>query len=166
MRVLPDSLREILKEPIGKLVDENKLINLLKKEKFIVSIGDLVTYTILKFEIKPLFCIVDFKTRRGEISKEKKSLIKSYGKKSFVVKNPPGTISDDLWKIIEMAYENLELNGIRIEVDGEEDLASLAAIYMAPPDVTIIYGLPDKGVLIVKPTIENKNKVKEILDKM
>ncbi|MCK4902903.1 MAG: DUF359 domain-containing protein, partial [Thermoplasmatales archaeon] len=48
----------------------------------------------------------------------------------------------------------------------EEDLASLAAIYMAPSDVTIIYGLPDKGVLVIKPTPENKRLVKEILDKM
>ena len=166
MRILPDNLREILKEPIGCLVDEKKLLELLKKEKHIVSIGDLVTYTILKNEIKPTFCIVDFKTRRGECSEEIKDTIKSYGKKSIVIKNPPGTISDDLWKIIEIAFQNMELNGLRIEIVGEEDLASLAAIYMAPPDVTIIYGLPDKGVLIVKPTIENKNKVKEILDKM
>ncbi|KYK27203.1 hypothetical protein AYK20_03005 [Thermoplasmatales archaeon SG8-52-1] len=166
MRILPDNLREILKEPIGSLVDEKKLLNLLKKEKHIVSIGDLVTYTLLKNEIKPAFCIVDFKTRRGECSKEIRDMIKSFGKKSIVVTNPPGTISDELWKIIEMAFENIELNGLRIEIVGEEDLASLAAIYMAPPDVTIIYGLPDKGVLIVKPTIENKNKVKEILDKM
>lgn len=166
MRILPDNLREILKEPIGSLVDEKKLLEILKKQKYIVSIGDLVTYTLIKNEIEPTFCIVDFKTRRGECSKEIKDAIKSYGKKSIVIKNPPGTISDELWKIIEMAFQNMELNGLRIEIDGEEDLASLAAIYLAPSDVTIIYGLPDKGVLIVKPTIENKNKVKEILDKM
>ena len=65
-----------------------------------------------------------------------------------------------------MAYENLEIGSLRIEIEGEEDLASLAAIYLAPSDVTIIYGLPDKGALVVKPTRENKKFVKEILDKM
>ena len=166
MRVLPDNLRNLLKEPIGKLVKEKELIKLLRNEKYIVSIGDLVTYTILKHKIKPVFCIVDFKTRRGECPLEIREIIKSYGKKIIVVENQSGTISDDLWNVIEMAYENIENGSIRIEVKGEEDLASLAAIYMAPADVTIIYGLPDKGVLVVKPTIENKKKVKNILDKM
>jgi hypothetical protein len=166
MRVLPDNLRDLLKEPIGQLVDEKQLLKLLKNEKYIVSIGDLVTYTLLKHEIEPVFCIVDFKTRRGVCSSEIIEMIKSFGKKSIVVQNPPATISDDLWNVIEMAYENLEMGSLRIEIDGEEDLASLAAIYLAPSDVTIIYGLPDKGVLVVKPTRENKKFVKEVIDKM
>lgn len=166
MRVLPDNLRDLLKEPIGQLVDEKQLLKLLKNEKYIVSIGDLVTYTLLKHEIEPVFCIVDFKTRRGVCSSEIIEMIKSFGKKSIVVQNPPATISDDLWNVIEMAYENLEMGSLRIEIEGEEDLASLAAIYLAPSDVTIIYGLPDKGVLVVKPTRENKKFVKEVIDKM
>ena len=166
MRVLPDNLRDLLKEPIGQLVDEKQLLKLLKNAKYIVSVGDLVTYTLLKHEIEPVFCIVDFKTRRGVCSSEIIEVIKSFGKKSIVVQNPPATISDDLWNVIEMAYENLEMGSLRIEIEGEEDLASLAAIYLAPSDVTIIYGLPDKGVLVVKPTRENKKFVKEVLDKM
>ena len=82
------------------------------------------------------------------------------------MKNPPGCISDELWDVIKFAYDNMLSCGLRIEVDGEEDLASLAAIYLAPQDVTVIYGLPDKGVLVVQPDHENKRKVKEILDKM
>lgn len=166
MRVLPNNLRDLLKEPMGRLVNEKKLLSLLKNEKFIVSIGDLVTYTILKNHIEPVFCIVDYKTRRGECSQEIVNTIKSFGKKSIVVKNPPGTISDDLWKVIKLAFESLENAALRIEIDGEEDLSSLAVIFLAPKDVTIIYGLPDKGVLVVKPTYENKKKVKEILQKM
>ena len=166
MRVLPDKLRDFLKEPMGQLVNEKKLLNLLKNEKYIVSIGDLVTYTILKNHIEPIFCVVDFKTRRGKCPLEIVKLIKSFGKKSIIIKNPPGTISDDLWKVIEIAFENLEADTLRIEIDGEDDLASLVVIFLAPEDVTIIYGLPDKGVLVVKPTFENKKKVKEILDKM
>jgi uncharacterized protein (UPF0218 family) len=166
MRVLPNDLRDILKEPIGQLVDEKKLLKLLKNKKYIVSIGDFVTYTILKNGINPIFCTVDYKTHRGECSSEIVELIKSYGKKSVVIKNPAGCISDDLWNIIGIAFENLEGDALRIEVDGEEDLASLAVIYLAPGDVTIIYGLPNKGVLVVKSTNENKKRVKEILDKM
>jgi len=166
MRILPDNLRDRLKEPMGELVDEKRLLKLLKDEKYIVSIGDQVTYTILKNDFEPVFCIVDFKTHRGGCSSEIVELIKSFGKKSVVVQNPSGAISDDLWRVVELAFENLEAGSLRIEVDGEEDLASLAVIYLAPRDVTIIYGLPNKGVLVVKPTNQNKKKVKEILDEM
>lgn len=163
---LPDDLRDLLKTPVGQLVDEKKLIDILKDEKYIVSIGDLVTYTILKNNIEPAFCIVDYKTHRGKCSDEICSLIKSFGKKTIVVKNPKGTITDDLWNIIKFSLENLDTGGIRIEIEGEEDLASLAVISMAPEDVTIIYGLPNKGVLVIKPTKENKEKTNEVLDKM
>ena len=166
MYILPDNLRDLLKTQIGQLVDEKKLIKLLKDEKYIISIGDQVTYTLLKNNIEPVFCIVDYKTHRGECSEEICNLIRSFGKKSVVVKNPKGCITDELWNLIKFALEDLDVGGLRIEVQGEEDLASLAVIHMAPEDVTIIYGLPNKGVLVVKPTKENKQKTKEVLDKM
>ena len=83
-----------------------------------------------------------------------------------MIRNPPGCISDDLWNAIETAYDDLEKGSLLIVVEGEEDLAALPAIFLAPKDVTIIYGLPNKGVVVVKSTEENKRKVKEILDKM
>jgi len=166
MRVLPENLRKELKKPIGKVLNEDELIDLLKKEKFIVSIGDIVTYTILKHNIEPSFCIVDYNTRRGKCDNKIVKKIKSYGDKEFLIKNPPGTITDELWDAINYAFKSIENFSIRIEVIGEEDLSSLAVIHMAPPNVTIIYGLPDKGVLVIKSTPENKKLVKEVLEKM
>lgn len=167
MRVLPDKLRDILKEPIGNLVNEKQLLELLNNEDCIISIGDQVTYTLLKNDIEPMFCIVDYKTRRGEFPLEFVQIIKSYGDEVVKVENPQGCITDELWEAIVNAFENADdFISTRIEVDGEEDLASLVAIFIAPPDVTIIYGLPNKGVLVVKPTPQNKEKVRKILDQM
>ncbi len=167
MKKLPEHLRDLLKKPIGLLVDEEKLVEILKNKNYIVSVGDQVTYTLLKHDIKPFMGIVDYKTRRGSCSDDVKNLIKSFGKKTFVVENPPGCISDDLWNVIKFAFENINSDSnMLIEVEGEEDLASLAVIYMAPSDVTIIYGLPDRGVLVVKPTSEIKQKIKKVLDEM
>ena len=166
MRILPKNLREKLKQPIGKLVQEKELIDILKKEKYIVSIGDQVTYTILKNDLKPIFCVVDFHTRRGKCSDQIIKKIKSFGKKNILIRNPSGTLTDELIGAIRYGLNNLKPGFLRIEVDGEEDLASLAVIYYASSVVTIIYGLPDKGVLVVRPTKENKEKVKKILDKM
>ena len=167
MRILPDELRDKLKEPIGTLVtDEKELLKLLKEEKYIVSIGDLVTFTLLKHNIDPIICIVDFIIERKECSNEIKEKIKSFGKRHIKIKNPPASISDALWDTILYAFENIKDGPLCIEIDGEEDLAALPAVYLAHRDVTIIYGLPNKGVLVVKATDENKKKVKEILDKM
>jgi len=166
MYKLPDTLRNLLKTQIGQLVNEKQLIDILKNERYIVSVGDQVTYTLLKNNIEPVFCIVDYKTHRGNCSDEICSLIRSFGKKSVVIKNPRGYITDELWNVIKYALENLDTSSLRIEIEGEEDLASLAVISMAPEDVTIIYGLPNKGVLVVKPTKENKQKTNNILDKM
>jgi len=95
-----------------------------------------------------------------------KTLIQRYGRTHLTIKNPPGTITDELWDAIKKVYQNPQDQPVRIEVDGEEDLASLAAIYLAPRGVTVIYGLPNKGVVVVKATEAHKQKVKEVLDKM
>ena len=166
MYVLPDDLKDTLKGYIGRLVDEPGLINILKKEKYIVSIGDKVTYTVLKNGFTPILCIVDNLLERKPIPPEIKTLVDGYGTLHLKIKNPPGTISDELWNAIQSVFENLDKTPVCIEVDGEEDLASLAAIYLAPGGVTVIYGLPNKGVVVVKATTAHKQKVKEVLDRM
>ena len=165
-QTLPERLRDKLKEPIGQLVDNENLLSVLKNDRYIVTIGDYVTFTLLIHRIYPIFCIVDFKIKREKCPVHIKKTLQSFGKKHVIVKNPPGVISDDLWNAIDSAYQNFKNDSICIEVEGEEDLAALPAIYLAPPDVTIIYGLPNRGVVVVKATEENKHKVKQILDEM
>ena len=166
MFVLPDDLRDALKEPLGRLVNEQELLKLLSHEKYIVSVGDLITFTLLNNGVKPRICIVDYILKRKEYDLEMKKKIKDFDAKQIKVKNPPGTITDELWNAIELVYEKRDDGPFRIEVDGEEDLAALAAIYMAPSYVTVIYGLPNKGVVVVEATTAHKRKVKEILDRM
>ena len=165
--ILPDRLRDELKKPLGFLFNEDELLNFLKNEKYIVTIGDLVTNTLLINKIIPDFCIVDFKTKRKSCDNEIINNIKSYGQKKINVKNPAGCITEELWDSIKESYREMGKKTIRIEVDGEEDLATLPAIILAPNrDVTIIYGLPDKGVVIVKANEKNKIKAKKIIDEM
>jgi hypothetical protein len=166
MLKLPDYLRDELKKPLGQLVDEQDLLRLLRDKPLVVSVGDYVTYTLLKYDIKPLFCVVDFNIKREHDPSHIKNMIKSFGDRAVVVKNSPGTISDELWRTLEEAFEEKEPGSFRIEVDGEEDLAALPAIFLAPGDVTVIYGLPDRGVVVVKATDENKKKVQRILEQM
>jgi GTP-dependent dephospho-CoA kinase len=166
MYVLPDDLKDTLKDYIGQLVDEPTLLQVLKNEKNIVSVGDKVTYTLLKNGFSPILCIVDYILERKAYPSEMKALISSYGKVHIKIKNPPGTITDALWDAIETVFHDHSKYPVCIEVDGEEDLASLAAIYLAPGGVTVIYGLPNRGVVVVKATAAHKKKVKEVLDRM
>jgi uncharacterized protein (UPF0218 family) len=163
---LPDDLKNTLKGYIGNLVDETELLKLLKKEKYIVSVGDKVTYTLFKHGIIPILCIVDYKLKRKSYPLEMKKVIQKFRATRFQIKNPPGTITDELWDAIKTVFNNLKTAPVCIEVDGEEDLASLAAIYLAPGGVTVIYGLPNRGVVVVKTTTSNKQKVKAVLDRM
>jgi uncharacterized protein (UPF0218 family) len=166
MYVLPDTLKDTLKGYIGQLVDEPTLLRLLKKKKYIVSVGDKVTYTLLTHGITPVLCIVDFVLERKAYPLEMKKLIKGFGAAHLSIRNPPGTITDELWNAIKTVFSHLENGPLCIEVEGEEDLASLAAIYLAPRGVTVIYGLPNRGVVVVKASAAHKQKVKEVLDQM
>ncbi len=163
---LPTSLRETLKEPLGYLFDEAKLLQYIKEsENDIVSVGDLVTHTLLTHNIHPLFCIVDDHTRRHDLHESKIAMIHTYGTKTVHVENPAGVITEELWDTINKLFTTHESN-VLVVVNGEEDLAALPAIYLAPPDVTIIYGMPDKGVVVVPATEHHKQKVKKIIAQM
>ncbi len=166
MYVLPAGLREQLQQPIGRLVDEAGLVRLVAHEKFVVSVGDRVTYTLLQHGITPVLGIIDFILERKPYPDDMKEVLSRFGRIRLSVRNPVGTITDDLWGAIESVFKHLENGPYCIEVDGEEDLASLAAIYLAPGGVTVIYGLPNKGVVVVKATRSHKQKVKEVLDQM
>jgi len=163
---LTERLRTLLKEPLGFLYTESQLLNYIQIHPQVISIGDEVTATLLSHDISPLFCVIDFISKRKEISDHKQSLIRTYGDMVTRVENPPGTISDELWTVIKDACKNQNKKSLRIEVNGEEDLASLPAILFAPLNVTIIYGLPDRGVVVVPSTEAHKQKVKDILAEM
>ncbi len=166
MYVLPDNLREELRKPLGALVSESELFSLLHDTSRVVSVGDVVTYTVLKHDIVPFVCVVDFVTKRSQSSAEIQKKIRLVSGEHLSVVNPAGMISDELWNTMKTVYEHPENAPYCIEVDGEEDLAALAAIYLAPADVTVIYGMPNKGVVVVPATDKNKHKVKEFLDRM
>jgi uncharacterized protein (UPF0218 family) len=53
---------------------------------------------------------------------------------------------------------------VRIFVKGEEDLAALPAMMMAPVGSVIMYGQPDKGVILVRVTESKKAEIKDLFD--
>jgi uncharacterized protein (UPF0218 family) len=164
---LPVFMRSYLRKPIGFLVSGEELERYCREFEVIISVGDFVSASMIKDNIFPQLMIIDNKTRRGPLSVEQKELLNQSDYQVEIVSNPAGSITEDLMELVERICTNLTpMDHLKIIVDGEEDLAALPAILYAPSNATIIYGMPDKGVVIVPSTEGYKEKVRLILSKM
>lgn len=157
MYKIPDNKKADLKIPLGpvyKKVDKNVI-----EGRNIVTVGDFVTEVILNEKIKPALAIIDNKTERKEYKG------KTHNAEEVIkIKNPPGTITHDLWNAIATAYTTEKET--LIIIDGEEDLAALPAIYLAPKKTTVIYGMPKKGMVIVNVNSEKRKLVEKFLNEI
>ena len=61
-----------------------------------------------------------------------------------------------MWDAIEKAFNTDGTT--RIVVDGEEDLATLPVVAMAPDNTKVLYGQPNEGIVIitVNPTVRKR----------
>ncbi len=159
---LPEELRAELKVPLGEVVNEGKLPQILEHTERIVTVGDMSSLTLFEMGIVPDIAVVDFKTRRGEVGDRRPEILK-IGQIVINVKSPAGELTRELWDAVSRAYEVSA--PVRIEVVGEEDLAALPCIWLAPPKTSIVYGLPDVGLVVVN-NDSAKLKVKDVLSKM
>jgi uncharacterized protein (UPF0218 family) len=139
--VVPSEFRKIFSRMPEVLVTKESQIEFLSS-KILITVGDVVTATALRYKIIPKLSIIDFKTKRDEVLP---SLPEKWDRK-LKVKNAPGSISVELWTTIDFALKSK--GNTLIEVDGEEDLASIPAILMAPDGAIVIYGVPDKGIAV------------------
>ena len=137
----------------------------LKSAECIITVGDICTINISEEIRIPNLSIIDFKTKRNTpLTEEQKIVIEGIGDKRIKVVNNPGTISDELWEAIKRAIDSD--NSTRIEVEGEEDLASLAAISLSKIGTKVIYGMPDRGMVVVDVNQQSKTRVNALLERM
>ena len=164
---LPNHLRDALAKPIGRLLSGNEFLEAIPTYDTIIAIGDYISRFLLKNQAFPQIIIVDYKTRREDIKEHHKKELQHPKYTPIKVTNPAGVITEELWETIKNLCTSFDtMRFIRLEVEGEEDLAALPAILYAPENVTIIYGMPDRGVVVVESTEKHKDKVRNILAKM
>jgi uncharacterized protein (UPF0218 family) len=166
--ILPEHLRETLKNPLGLLVSGNDVGSLCSHYDIIISVGDYVSLSLIDQGIYPQLMVVDFQTKREQIDQSQQSQFETLtGYIKEHIKNPAGMLTSELQQKIHTLCTTLTTtNRHLLIVDGEEDLAALPAILYAPSNATIIYGMPYKGVVIVPSTEEYKDKVRFILSEM
>jgi len=167
---LPDELRGELRKPYGELYSGNdievtrQIVNELKNPTKIISVGDIVTFNLLSAGLVPDISFVDDRTKRSPASNHIMHGTKHPSFKTITVENPPGTITEQLVHEVSKAMHSD--NPIRIFIKGEEDLAALPAIALAPLSSVVIYGLPDEGAVLVRVTRNKKNEIQSFLDRM
>jgi GTP-dependent dephospho-CoA kinase len=161
---LPNSLRDQFKNPLGVLlpedtVDKAHISEYLSDNSYIITVGDRTTEKMIDFGLIPSLQIID-----GVEKREKRELPKLENAIDLTVDNPAAEITTQSIDVIKQAF-TLQ-SPVRIVVNGEEDLLVIPVCVHAPENSIVLYGQPNKGLVIVKVTPEIRNKTQSLLDLM
>lgn len=159
-------LRYKLKQPLGKLIKGNEEIILesLKKiveqinPKLIISVGDIVSRSILKIPVLVNVRIIDNRAMRKNLE-----FFDFKNKKTFHAYNPAGSIEIMAWQAIKEAIKSKDALVI---IDGEEDLLALVAVIESPNNSLVIYGQPKEGIVVIEVNETAKREAKTIIGSM
>lgn len=161
--ILPEELRGDLKIIVGDIVPHSDILDRLDTSNLIITVGDIVTLTLLELGIVPDLSIVDYQTRRTG-GDDLKSRFAPFEQAEIQVISPAAEISEELWDAIKDGIANPRK--LRIVVDGEEDLAAIPCIIEAPLGATVIYGIPFKGLMLLRVDGHIKALAEDVIRKM
>ncbi len=162
MLKLPDEVRPLLKRPLGQLFSSvTTAIEYLQQLRptRLIAVGDIVTAELLEAGLMLDVAVVDFVVMRSPVDKKIRRTIDLFDAKIVRVKNPAGTITQELRAVLDEAKPPL-----KIIVDGEEDLATLPAVLSAPLGSVVVYGQPYEGVVIVEVTESKRREFEALLE--
>jgi len=172
--LLPEEMRDELKEPLGELLVKEPtktLIELVAKLQppIVVMVGDFCFHKALQQNFTPDIAIID-----GLNLREPYETIPIANAIMLKAKNPPATITKAAWQAIKKAFKRqLRKKGKRAKkkpivlfIEGEEDLLVLPAVIEAPLQAIIAYGQPQKGLVLIKVTTNVKLKCKKLIERM
>ncbi len=159
---VPESLRATLAERYGPVYAGADADRRLLALGTFGACGDRVTARAIELAHPPFVGIVDYKTRRNEAVDP--AAFRSLARRRLVrVKNPPGLLTEALRVAVR---EIVESGGGLVEVEGEEDLGSLALVESLPAGATVIYGIPGAGVSFVRVDAVSKEHVRHLIAQM
>jgi len=163
---LPRALRAELKEPLGPIYTETDRL-LADAGEPVVTVGDVVTYHLLRADRRPAVALVDGKTKRETVEDDVWAAIEGFHTR-IEVPNPPATLSASLLAELRAALDRADAGtGTTVlVVEGEEDLAALPAVLAAPDGASVVYGQPDEGMVLATTTPERRTVVRDLLERM
>ena len=163
MYILKPEMAQELKQTDSEVYIQSP--NFLHDSKFIATIGDICTIKIIEEIRAPDLMIVDYKTKRNiNLTEKQMNIIKDTSCKTVNITNKAGTISKELYDEIERAIRIGKKT--KIVVNGEEDLATLPVIKHCQIGAKVIYGMPDKGMVVVDVNQQTKERANKLLERM
>ncbi len=158
---LPQSLRGAFKRPLGPVyTDADELLATV--EGPLIAVGDIVTYHLREAGATPAVAVVDERTEREAVDDVvRESVVVD---DAVPVDNPAGTLTADLLTALRDGVAAAD--GRTLHVDGEEDLATLPAVVLAPAGATVVYGQPGEGMVAVQAGPETRARVRDLLSRM
>jgi len=162
-RRLPHAMREELRAPLGPVMSGSDAVEAVRPASKVVTVGDASSADLAARGRVPDVAVVDFKTKRVA-DRALRAKVEAIGTKVLTAINPPTTLTRAMWRALDEAFKSGER--VRIEVLGEEDLAALAAIELAPENTAVLYGMPGEGVVVVWADARAKARVRDLLARM
>ncbi|MCS7116821.1 MAG: DUF359 domain-containing protein [Nitrososphaerota archaeon] len=160
---LPERLREELKKPLGRLIDNEQItsnfLEQIRHSELIVTVGDATTERLIRLGLIPTVQVVDGREMRSERPK-----IPIAHVTEIYTENPAGSISEDALQAVIKALKAEK--PVRIFVKGEEDLLTLLIIALYPLKTLVLYGQPKVGVVLIHIDRESKENAFRILKEM
>jgi uncharacterized protein (UPF0218 family) len=139
---------------------EEELLQRLSQEGPIATVGDMTSATLHRLGMRVHMAVVDFRTKRA-YDPAWRDATSSLGEVTVSLRNEAATISAEMYNAIIDAWASE--SSTRLVVEGEEDLATLPAILHAPEGATVIYGIPDTGLCLVRVDEGARNIVADVL---
>lgn len=158
---LPENLRSELQKPWGEVL--NKIPQNINSLKTVV-VGDATAQKFNEKKIGQLLSIVDFLIHR-EIKFHQLSEIGFDAQGVQKIINPPGRITPELFEAVIKAFDAQDTKRKIILIEGEDDLAVLPTLLIAPLGFSVFYGQFGKGLVRIDVTEENKEKAYELAEK-
>jgi GTP-dependent dephospho-CoA kinase len=170
---LPESLKESLRQPFGVLIPDSQVTKesvsskLVGRNRIIVTVGDRTTERMKQLHIFSNLEIVDGLERR----QSRNGSINYSGDEEhhFTVKNPAGTLTQEALDAVKKSLELITCEPkktVRVDIEGEEDLLTLAVLALFPEQTIVLYGQPDEGLVIVGAMGDAKDLARKTLAMM
>jgi uncharacterized protein (UPF0218 family) len=156
---LPDDVREDLREPLGPIYTDVHAL-LADAGEPILAVGDVVTHHLVESGHPPAVALVDGRTKREATTGAVADTLADRSPDA-VVPNEAGTVSAQLLDALADALAASE--STLVAVEGEEDLAVLPAVLLAPLGATVVYGQPDEGMVRVPVDEATRATVRDLL---
>jgi uncharacterized protein (UPF0218 family) len=159
---LPSDLRHELKDPLGRIYTDTAAL-LADAGDPIIAVGDMVTYHLIEAGRTPDLALVDERTKRSAVDADVSAAIGGFDR-TRSVDNPAATLTAAL---LDALRDGIDADGTTLlDVEGEEDLATLPVVLAAPAGASVVYGQPDEGMVLVDCDATARDRVRDLLERM